>query len=282
MIEKLTEAQEQMLEVYKDKWLAIGLSTEPCNVEETKKWVKVAYKNVDLKEPTNFYHAKGPSEALEIFKEITGSTSGFFSHSMYGSQEAGWLGYYEYFWKEVGIEECSIIEPLVNIAKNCGWWHAYEEFVLLQDRPQEIHMNEDAVLHNDNGPSVLYRDGFKVWSIDGYRVNEKIVMRPNELTVDEIHSESNADVQSIMVDRYGWENYIENIDAKLVDYRDNYIENTKEALYDCGTLGMRLLVTCPTGRVFTKGILPGITSCEAAQNWLGNDSEKTYNVIGRT
>jgi hypothetical protein len=107
-------------------------------------------------------------------------------------------------------------------------------------------------------------------------------MRPETLTVKQIHAETNADIQSIMLNRFGWHRYIVDTAAKLLDNRHNYVENTKEALYDCGTQGLRLLVTCPSGRVFSKGIGPGIKTCQAAQSWLGNDVENKFNIIGRT
>ena len=37
MITKLTKSQEEQLEVYKNKWIAIGLSVNRINEEEAKK-----------------------------------------------------------------------------------------------------------------------------------------------------------------------------------------------------------------------------------------------------
>ena len=47
---------------------------------------------------------------------------------------------------------------------------------------------------------------------------------------------------------------------------------------------MRLLVTCPTGRLFALPVVDGITTCEEAQNFIGDvDSESDKpNVIART
>jgi hypothetical protein len=201
---------------------------------------------------------------------------------MYGNHDANWLGYYEYFWKVLGVEECNLLEGLINLAYHAGWWNAYEDFAVVQDFPVIIHRNQEGALHCEDGPALHYNDGLKIWQIDGHRVNEQIVMRPETLTVKQIHAETNADIQSIMLNRFGWHRYIVDTAAKLLDNRHNYVENTKEALYDCGTQGLRLLVTCPSGRVFSKGIGPGIKTCQAAQSWLGNDVENKFNIIGRT
>ena len=68
----------------------------------------------------------------------------------------------------------------------------------------------------------------------------------------------------------------------MLDARSNEVENTKEALFATRSFGGRLVVTCPTGRVFVLGVPSQVTSCEQAQKWLGNENEEKINVIGRT
>ncbi|MCP4124604.1 MAG: hypothetical protein GY751_22910, partial [Bacteroidetes bacterium] len=172
---------------------------------------------------------------------------------------------------------------LIGLAHHCGWWSAYEECAVFQDRPKEIHFDEEKLLHNERGPAISYRDGYSIWSIHGKRVTEQIVMRPETLTLNQIDSESDLDMRAIMLERYGWENYLEGTNAECLDYRDNLIENTKEALYISDN-GNRMVVSCPTGRVFSLGVPEDIKTCEEAQVWLGNDtdSEVKINVIART
>ena len=145
------------------------------------------------------------------------------------------------------------------------------------------------VLHNDSGPSVLYADGYSVYSIDGHRVNEQIVMRPETLTIEQIHEQNNADIQTIMVDRFGWDRYTEETEAELIDERKNLIENTYEALYRTERFGLRIFLTCPTGRVFVKGVDESElreNTCEEVQNWMSGysniDGREKYTTIART
>lgn len=285
MIESLTEEQEAQMDVYGDKWIEIGLATGPANRDECIKYAKIAYAKAGLPPPTKFIFTASPMDAIEKIEEITGEARpDILSGQMYGNQDAYWLSYYDYFLNVVGISECSVLEGLFGVAKHCGWWSAYEDFAVFQDRPTEIHRNEEGNLHNESGPAVLYSDGFDVWCINGYRVTEQIVMRPETLTINQINSETNADVQSIMIDRFGWPRYLEETGAKVLDFRSNVVENTLESLFATDKYGLRLLVTCPTGRVFVKGIPSNanIKTCEDAQRWLGNDTSKKYNVIART
>ena len=135
--------------------------------------------------------------------------------------------------------------------------------------------------HREDGPAIIRANGRQEWYIDEVEVTEQIVMHPETLTVNQIKKETNSERRAIMVERFGWLRYLQESDAQLIDKRDNVVENTKEALYK-GLGDRRLLVTCPTGRVFVLGVPSEVTSCEQAQKWLGSENEEKINVIGRT
>ncbi len=283
-IEKLTPEQESQLPIYRDKWIKIGLSCDPCNFEEAKKYAKMAYEAADLKPPKKFYVVKSPIAAVDLIAGMDDkdtSRNDIFSQMMYGSHDAGWLSFYDFMLNEVKID-CSKIEGLIGIAKNCGWWNAYEEFAVFQDRHSELHLNEEGEIHCETGPAIKYSDGFGIYGLNGVRLTEQIVMAPETLTLEQINSESNQDVRSIMIDRFTWERYITDSNAECLDIRKNEVENTMEALYNLGRDGNRLAVTCPTSRMFALGVPSEIKTCEEAQDWLGSDENMKYNVIGRT
>lgn len=58
---------------------------------------------------------------------------------------------------DIGSAEAGLI-----VHKNCGGWYALREVLLLSERPIEIHVDDEGKLHNDNGPALVYRDGFGV------------------------------------------------------------------------------------------------------------------------
>jgi hypothetical protein len=43
-----------------DKWIKIGLNTDKCNFEESKKQICKIYKILGNSKPKHFYHAKSP------------------------------------------------------------------------------------------------------------------------------------------------------------------------------------------------------------------------------
>lgn len=286
-IDKLTPEQEALIPVYRDKWIAIGKLCEPCDLEQSKHFARLAYAAAGLKCPETFYLVDSPMAAAQLEVKLRGKEGNTnnlmknaINNQLFGSHEAGWLSYYEFMWKVVGIKDCEKLEGLIGLAKHCGWWSPYDNCIIFQHRHSELHTDETFRLHNESGPAVRYRDGYSVWAIDGIRVNEKIVMHPETLTVKEINAEQNQDIRSIMINRFGWARYLQESNAECIDYRDNETEGTKEALYKSPLGGMRLVVTCPTGRIFALGLEDGVKTCAEAQVWLGGG--RKFNVIGRT
>jgi hypothetical protein len=284
MLEKLTAKQEAKISVYRDEWIKKGTCTEQstdadfqlCR-EAVEALVEQSVKDVIVCDSPDDMVSRGADKDK------------IFSESSYGQWEASWLSYYKFFRDECGIELDERLQHFLLLAQHTCWVYVEQatEVLYLCRKPVEVHM-VNGLLNRDDGPSVLFKDGFSVYSLEGHRVTEQIVMQPSTLTIEQIHSESNADIQAIMVDRYGWENYVEKTGCELLDSRHNDIENTVEALYNTERFGLRLFCTCPTGRVFVKGVnRDEVThkTCEAAQNWLSGyslDTRKKFVTIGRT
>ena len=92
----------------------------------------------------------------------------------YGSLEAYWIAWLR-FGQHIGVQyterPLAGLEIIERISKSCFWWYPFEGFVVISDRPADIVMR-DQRLHNESGPSLLFRDGYTLWSIEGVRVNQ--------------------------------------------------------------------------------------------------------------
>lgn len=282
MLKELNKEQEAALEIYKNKWLKIGLSTEQSSENDFDECFE-SVKQIMAGEHDNLQNYVVCDSPQQIHEHIQDRAALF--NAVYGSFESPWLSFYDFFINETDVEvDENLLKPFFVLANHISWCCIKDNTVYFAKKPISICMSNN-LLHNENGPSIEFADGFKVWSIEGHRVNETIVMNPQDLTLEEIHSEENADIQAIMIDRYGWEKYIEKSEARLIDSRKNDIENTLEALYETERFGRRLVCTCPTGRVFVKGIesLDETKTCEGAQNWLsGYGSSRKFVTVGRT
>jgi hypothetical protein len=88
---------------------------------------------------------------------------------------------------------------------------------MVSDRPNILKIDEQSRPHSDDSPSHQWRDGWSLYHIHGIRVTEQIVMRPETLTLEQIANESNSEVRRIMIERFGYEKYLRNSNAKLID-----------------------------------------------------------------
>lgn len=283
MINELTPEQIAQMPNWVEKWISIGLSTERTTDEQFRECfnaAKAIYDQIEAESPQDYIVVNSP---MEIYK-ITNDRD-FASKSYCGSFEAGWLSYYSFFKEVVKINVDPILDHFITISKYASYCYIHNKTVIFSHKPVEIHM-QNGLLHNESGPSILFADGFCVYSIRGHRLNEQIVMRPETLTVKQIDSEENSDIQSIMLDRFGWARYVNECGATAIDSRTNDIEGTMEILYNTPNFGRRLVCTCPTGRVFVKGIetRDDTTTCEGAQNWLSGytNANRKFRTVGRT
>lgn len=296
---------QDVIDRYAEKWLKIGLSTEPTDFEAAKAAARLAYKNAGVECPDLFYLCDSPlqgvvyahaceTDDLELLKQLDAMQPkerlafclDFIKKNKgkdflpainsfsYGSQDAPWLACYDLFEHECGVEECKQLHGLRDMAMVCGWWAPFDGAVIFQHRPCEIHL-QDNELHNDSGPAIRYPDGYSLWAITGIVIpveyGEQVVMRPETQTLEEIRGEQNEELKRIRIERFGWPRYLEESNAKVIEHRRNEIEQTDEALMECED--MRILVcACPsTARVYAMEVPPDTPTCADAQAYLGGE-----------
>ena len=193
--------------------------------------------------------------------------------------------------------------------------------LVMTDRPT-VCVNASGELHNETGPAVAYADGTKAWYIEGHRLEEageKIIMTPEKLNVDEIRNLNNEEERRIAIERIGWERYLVETGATVLDRRVNSVDNTVEALIElperpAQTSAWRnqpkqrvIMLACrSTARKYTIGVpgedmrgpwrresfsiptLKAIATCEQAQKFMADGSRVKYlkplrhplNIIG--
>ncbi len=297
MIKSLTPQQEAKLPIYAQKWLDIGLSTEPCNVTQTKRWINKAYQQAGLEPPKEYKLFDSPLSCAryplleaghnyswqdsitkrvsnriddvrknvrvrvmgqvsdQVYNQVRDKiwyptnqihsqvkdliwdriyTPGFFSNGfpfvwdslqdqLHGNHDAYWLGYYDFFLKELKLDCVKPLIPLINIAKHCGWWVLHWGIYFIQHRPKEIHLNKDNQLHMNGGPALSYRDGFSLWRLNGVEVPQWLAeTREEDIDPRKLLEIDNAQVRAEFVRKVGIERVCYSLKAKCVDKRDGY------------------------------------------------------------
>ena len=66
-----------------------------------------------------------------------------------------------------------------DVARSAGLWWPFERVVIFSERPAELHFNDQQLLHNADGPAIVYRDGVRVYAWNGKAVPERWIMEPD-------------------------------------------------------------------------------------------------------
>lgn len=135
-----------------------------------------------------------------------------------------WVG--GQFWSNYAgwYETVVMIEPgfrseagdaYMNLARSSCYAWPNADFVMMCERPSVFSVDplDPRRLHSTTGPAIGFRDGWGLWRYQGIAVPEHAIMRPQEITVDEISKEDNADVRHALIDLMGMTRYME--EAKL-------------------------------------------------------------------
>jgi hypothetical protein len=256
-IDKLSQEQIDKFPEYVNKWVKIGINTEPTNMTKAKKFIKKAYEVAGLTPPKYFIGpVNGPYEAAlaeDILKQYAKNGVQFknekdlntkviddineqlknkpkkvdISNQIYGYQEH-WLSYYDYFRRECKLD-IDLIDPLIELSKVCGWWTPLKNVAIIQHRAEEIHRDSEGRLHNPNGAAIKFRgtcwanwhsNGVNdVYAVHGVRVPKRVI--DGDYTVKDIESETNAEVRRVMIERYGQSKFIVDSGAKEI-HKDEF------------------------------------------------------------
>jgi hypothetical protein len=226
----------------------------------------------------------GADRREEVRKEFMKAANSFFGNCFYGQHE-WWVPHYLFPMEHMDAEVSSLGRDIVStwatISRNCGWWACFPDVCLCVDKPIAQHLDDQQRTHKEDGPAILYEDGMAVWVIDGLLLDEKAVMRPQEQTIEEIHGEENQDARSLRIERMGWPLYLQRSNSRVIHSRHNEIENTEECLMETPAGERRLVVTCPTNRMFALGVPNDVEDCHQAQAWIANGKDPNR-VIART
>jgi hypothetical protein len=78
-----------------------------------------------------------------------------------------------------------ILRAAGEIARSAGLWWPYEHAAILTDRPSEIHVNDRRVPHREDGPAIVYRDGWQLFAWNGKAVPERWIMQTESVPAGE-------------------------------------------------------------------------------------------------
>ena len=251
-LERLTSAQEAQLPQIRDKWLAIGLSTERADRARAEQGVRLAYRRAGLEEPTILIWLESPMAGAigaaclhailqrtssgergaqvraqvvdqvrdqvraqvvaqvraQVRAQVWDQVRAQVGATGFGQHDASWLGWLDAF-RQFGLADVvARTDGLAMIAEHSGWFWPFRGACILTERHSELRRDARGRLHATDAAAVKYPDGWAIYAWHGVRVGEAVILRPESITVAEIHAEQNAEVRRVLLERFGFDRYI--------------------------------------------------------------------------
>ncbi len=141
------------------------------------------------------------------------------------------------------------------------WW------LLVQGSLDVANTGLKALPEGQNGYRLLWR---------GVEVDARIAFRPEQLQVKEVFAQRNSEVRRVMLERIGWERFLQEAKPKVRD-RDYDPGGERRLLHVAFTDHEDLLVLCvkcpSTERQYFLRVPPHVTTCHQAAAWIAGFSE---------
>lgn len=274
MTKNLTVEQEAMLSTYRDKWLKIGLSTEPVNLPKAVEAAKLAYEIAGLDVPKKYEIYDSPSEAITEMKVRYGLDISVHDF-VFGAHDAPWLSFYNYLSEVISIGACKKAQGLMELAENAGWCLFFDDLVVFTHRPSNIKFDDQQRTHCEDDYAIKYRDGTGVTVWHGIAVPEEWIFNKSTITPDVMLHHPNTEQRRAACEIVGWATVLEHLDAKLIDKDpDETVGSLMEVdLPDIGTERFLVALDPNVKKIVGLPVPPEMKTALEANSWTyGIDS----------
>jgi hypothetical protein len=266
-IEGLTDKQKSAMPQYVDKWIKLGTSTDRFSFDDAVDIIHDLQKIVLKQETTPVLVFDDPVEAWvacnsakthranDIPKLVDDYFDGklklqieqFYTPYLRGSFDASFYSFYDFFRDEVGIKyevnaeyeamrASHILGYIFNI-KDVG----PQNMCIVCQKPVEINLNENNVIHGDGQPAIRYkgRGNVRVYALNGIVVPEWLAMtKSTDIPLKNYNLIENADQKMEFVKKVGIERMLDmgtQIDS-YKKYKTKMWHNSQYELWDMSKL----------------------------------------------
>lgn len=104
----------------------------------------------------------------------------------------------------------------MNLGESAGWFLPHKHICWVSERHNVLVRDNNGRLHCEDGPSVMYPDGWAIYAWHGVRVPSFVIETPEQITIDHIRSETNQEVRRVMIERMGWDRFSDSAAVKVL------------------------------------------------------------------
>ena len=279
-IDRLTKEQEDRFQEFVAKWTDIGLSTDPADRPRAERAIAGMYAGSGLDMPRIVWCGSPLSQGLtrdsvwdsvgdSVAGSVRASVGDSVRDSVYGSHDAGWLSFYDFFRDAAGlVEQTEKLHGLMELAKSAGWALPHKNICWISERHSILRRDDRGLLHCEDGPACAYPDGWAIYAWHGTRVPSEWITDRAKLAPQTALKWPQIEQRRAACEILGWETILSQLNAKVIDDDGDpeigvLVEVT---IPDIGKEKF-LRVRCGTGRSFALPVPPNMKTALEAQAW---------------
>jgi len=134
--------------------------------------------------------------------------------------DKSWLAFYDYFNK-IGILKNAAFDKYIKLSEgNMFMWVALQGYAIVSKPPIVILRDEQNRMHNIDNYAIQFKDGYGQHYIHGVFFSPELFDKffvKKDFNSKDILSLRNAEQKAVLLQEYGFESVIKDIDAKVID-----------------------------------------------------------------
>ncbi len=213
-------------------------------------------------------------------------------HNIYWSYlDVYWSSYYMFPYKFLGIDYGAKLgkdlERISSFIRNTGFVWFFNDICFVSEKPITVH-KENIVLHCELGAAIEFKDGYKLWALNGINVPQWVAETPYEkLDLKKIMEIKNVDIRAQALKRYGAERIIESGYGKIIEdkwEKEKYKLVDLSEMFETYEYAPHLLMENPSikGLIHCEGVPPEIRSIDQALKWREDRISQEFEKVIHT
>ena len=224
-IEQLTRTQEKQMRIVREKWLKLFFSGKKINRPKAKKYIEWLYSEAKLKKPVIVFLESplGIQHGANLIKKVFGEKNQvrdqvydqvrdqvydqvkkenleFFNWAWTGlAWDSAWLSFYDFFQK-IGIKyKEKRFKEYIKVAETEIYDAIFlDGIAILASLPSRIDLNKEGRLHCETGPAIEWRDGYKLWYLNGVVIQPELFNKIPAMTAEEVLGIENSEIRRVV------------------------------------------------------------------------------------
>lgn len=193
-----------------------------------------------------------------------------------GNQWSGWVCYLSFFRHVVKLDlDYSKWDYYEKAAIHGGPRAMHPEFAIISDFPRKLTVDDQMRPHNEDGPFCEWSDGSALFAVHGVRVPRWIIQDRKRINLAKIKGESDAEIRRVMIELYGWGNYLKESGAKILDMDSLTLEGSAARCLMVDSFGDKVLIGTDgsTKRVYSMPVPREVETCKQAHEAIMGTTE---------